>query len=90
MAVLKLQSVLTDPVLHEVFKFIGTIFKANPYEVLNRSVFRSEFIMTAHLAVSEYADMILMSEINEAPQAYELIKVLPRDEMIGEALCDEK
>ena len=67
MAVLKLQSVLTDPVPNEVFKFIGTIFKANPYEVLNRSVFRSEFIMATHLTVPEYTNMILMSEINEAP-----------------------
>lgn len=53
-------------------------------------VFRRVFKMAAHFSVREDAEMILMLEIDGPTQTYDLIGVLPCDEMVAEPLLDEE
>lgn len=57
---------------------------------MDRAVLRGVFIMTANLSVGEDADVILIVKSMDAPEAEDLIGVLPGDEMISEPLFDEE
>ncbi len=50
----------------------------------------SVFIVAANFTVPKDAEMVLVSEVDGAPEAYDLIGVFPSDEMIPEAPGDEE
>lgn len=53
-------------------------------------VFRRKFEMAAYFAVLEDADVILVFEINRAPETHEFLGVFPCDKVITKTLCNEK
>ena len=79
-----------DPVLNDIFKFRSAVFKTDLNQVLERAVLRCEFVVTAYFAVFKYAYMVLIVETNGPSEAYDLVGVLPGDEVISETLFDKE
>src|SRR6185369_9725602 len=57
--------------------------------MLPRAVLRRVFIMSTHFAIAEDSHVILVAETVRLPQAYELVRVLPCDEVVRIPLAHE-
>src|SRR6185437_1350309 len=75
-----------DPIAAESFKIFAPILHVAVAKVLDRMRFRRVFVVPAHFAVPEDAEVVLKVESIRLAEACELIAVLPCHKMIPESL----